>query len=49
MALKGLLSEFKPFTNVIIQKDKTIIFNEYKVTLHSFEETDTMKITVKIS
>lgn len=42
MVLKGLPSEFKPFTTVIIQKDKLVIFSEFKLALQSFEETEKM-------
>ena len=40
MILKGLPSEFKPFTTVIMQKDKSLNFGEFKVALRSYEETE---------
>ena len=40
MILKGLPSEFKPFTTVITQKEKSLNFSEFKVALRSYEETE---------
>ena len=40
MILKGLPSEYKPFTTVITQKEKSLNFTEFKVALRSFEETE---------
>ena len=40
MILKGLPSEFKPFTTVITLKDKSLNFSEFKVALRSYEETE---------
>ncbi|KAJ8034119.1 hypothetical protein HOLleu_20827 [Holothuria leucospilota] len=40
MVLKGLPAEFKPFSTVITQKDKSLTFSECKVALRSFEETE---------
>lgn len=40
MVLKGLPPEFKPFITVITQKEKSISFSEFKVSLRSFEETE---------
>ena len=40
MILKGLPTEFKPFTTVITQKDKSLNFSEFKVALRSYEETE---------
>ena len=40
MVMKGLPPEFKPFTAVILQKDDTLTFQEFKVALRNFEETE---------
>ena len=40
MVLKGLPPEFKPFTTVVTQKDKSLNFSEFKVALRSYEETE---------
>ena len=40
MLLKGLPSEFRPFSTVITQKDKALTFSEFKVALRSYEETE---------
>lgn len=40
MVLKGLPAEFKPFSTVITQKDKSLTFSKFKVALRSFEETE---------
>ena len=40
MVLKGLPTEFKPFSTVVTQKDKDQTFSEFKVALRSFEETE---------
>lgn len=40
MVLKGLPSEFKPFSTVVNQKDKDKKLSEFKVALRSFEETE---------
>ena len=40
MVLKGFPPDFKSFTTVVTQKDKTLSFSEFKVALQSFEETE---------
>ncbi len=40
MVLKGLPTEFKPFSTIGTQKDKDQTFSEFKVALRSFEETE---------
>ena len=40
MVMKGLPHEYKPFTAVILQKDEKLTFQEFKVALRNFEETE---------
>ena len=40
MVMKGLPQEYKPFTAVILQKDEKLTFQEFKVALRNFEETE---------
>ena len=40
MVLKGLPTEYKPFSVLITQSDKVIIFPEFKVSLCNFEEKE---------
>ena len=42
MVLKGLPTNFKPFTTVITQEKKTLTFSEFRVCLRSYEETEHM-------
>ena len=40
MVLKGLPTEYKPFSVLITQSDKVITFPEFKVSLRNFEENE---------
>lgn len=40
MVLKGLPGEFKTFCTVVTQKEKQMIFSEFKVALRNFEENE---------
>ena len=42
MVLKGLPSNFKPFTTVTTQKKK-VTFSEFKVCLRSYEEIEPLR------
>ena len=39
MVLKGLPSDFNPFTTVITQKEKAITFSDFKVASRNYEDT----------
>ena len=40
MVIEGLPPKVKPFTAVILKKDKEITFQQFKVALRNFEDTD---------
>ena len=40
MVLKGLPGQYKTFTTVVTQKEREMLFMEFKVALRSFEETE---------
>ena len=40
MVLKGLPTDFKPFSTVITQREKQMSFSEFKVALRNYEDTE---------
>ena len=40
MVLKGLPSYFETFLLIVVQRDKQMTFAEFKVTLHSYKESE---------